>query len=128
MRAAAVPLILAIGLGAPALADPAEGLWLTEADNRGQVAHVEVTRCGDAICGEIVKTFNRDGNAILHPNIGKRVFWGMKPVGGGEYEGRAFVPAHNREYPGQITLDGNKMKVGGCFGPICMSQDWRRVR
>lgn len=125
---AAIPLILGATLAAPVLADPAEGLWLTEADNRGQVAHVEVTSCGNAICGEIVRTFNRNGDSILHPNIGKRVFWDMKPVGDGDYEGRAFVPAHNREYPGQITLNGDAMRVGGCFGPICMSQDWRRVR
>lgn len=116
------------GLAAPASADPALGLWLTEADKKGQVAHVSVTECGAALCGKIVKAFNPSGEQITTPNVGKRVFWDMIPVGGGKYEGRAFVPAHDREYAGQMTLNGNRLNVGGCLGPICMSQDWTKVQ
>lgn len=116
------------GLAAPALADPALGLWLTEADKKGQVAHVSVTECGDALCGKIVKAFDPSGEQITTPNVGKRVFWDMTPVGDGKYEGRAFVPAHDREYAGQMTLNGNRLNVGGCLGPVCMSQDWTRVQ
>lgn len=116
------------GLAAPASADPALGLWLTEADKKGQVAHVSVTECGAALCGKIVKAFNPSGEQITTPNVGKRVFWNMTPVGGGKYEGRAFVPAHDREYAGQMTLNGNRLNVGGCLGPICMSQDWTKVQ
>lgn len=116
------------GLAAPASADPALGLWLTEADKKGQVAHVSVTECGAALCGKIVKAFNPSGEQITTPNVGKRVFWDMTPMGGGKYEGRAFVPAHDREYAGQMTLNGNRLNVGGCLGPICMSQDWTKVQ
>jgi uncharacterized protein (DUF2147 family) len=111
-----------------AVADPALGLWLTEADKKGQVAHVAVTECGAALCGKIVKAFDPSGKQITTPNVGKRVFWDMTPLGNGEYEGCAFVPAHNREYAGQMTLKGNRLDVGGCLGPICMSQRWTRVQ
>ena len=119
--------VFTFALAGPAFADPALGTWLTEPDRKGQVAHVRVYECARAICGEIVRTFNAAGQQIAHPNVGKRVFWNMTPAGGGTYEGRAFVPAHNREYAGELLLAGNRMTVMGCLGPICQSQTWTRV-
>ena len=126
MRFASV-LVAACVLGGSAMADPALGTWLTEPDKKGQVAHVRVYECAKALCGQIVRTFNAAGQEIAHPNTGKRVFWNMIPEGGGEYEGRAFVPAHNREYAAEMQLAGNRLTVRGCLGPVCMSQLWKRV-
>lgn len=128
MRKTVATIGVGVVLAGPAIAEPALGLWLTEPDRKGQVAHVEVTRCAAALCGQIVKTLDAQGNSIAHPNIGKRVFWDMTALGGGKYEGRAFVPAHNKDYDGQMNLSGDNMDVGGCFGPICMSQRWTRLR
>lgn len=111
----------------PAFADPASGVWLTEPDNKGQVAHVKVYECTRILCGKIIRTFNSAGQQIEHRNVGKLVFWDMRSSGQGTYQGRAFVPAHNREYAGEIRLSGNRMTVRGCLGPICQNQSWTRV-
>ena len=112
----------------PAMADPALGLWLTEADKKGQVAYVDVQKCAKALCGHIVKVFNPAGQQIKHKNVGRKIFWNVTPQGGGEYAGRALVPVLNKEYDAEMRLSGNQMKVSGCFGPICQSQKWKRVQ
>ncbi|MGI3210357.1 DUF2147 domain-containing protein [Roseovarius tibetensis] len=109
-------------------AEPALGTWQTEADKKGQVAHVEVTRCDKALCGEIVRTYDSEGQRITTENVGKRVFWDVTPTGDGEYRGRAWVPAHDREYAARMDLKGkDRLKVSGCVGPLCQSQMWARV-
>ena len=113
---------------APALADPAAGVWKTEADGKGQTALVVSQPCGDALCGTITEVMNSAGETIEHRNVGRRIFWDVQPVSPGVYEGRAFVPAFGAEYAAEMTLQGDKMKVGGCFGPICKSQTWTRVK
>ena len=112
----------------PALAEPAEGVWKTEADGKGQTALVVSRPCGDALCGTITQVMNPQGEIIDHPNVGKRIFWDMKEITPGIYEGQAFVPAFGMEYTAKMTLDGDKMKVGGCFGPICRDQTWTRAK
>lgn len=114
-------------LAAPSSAEPATGVWKTEADGKGQTALVVSQPCGDALCGTITEVMNPDGETIAHPNVGKRIFWDVQPVSPGVYEGRAYVPAFGTEYDAKMTLRGDKMEVGGCFGPICKSQTWTRV-
>ena len=109
----------------PLAASPA-GLWQTEPDRKGQIAHVRSARCGAGYCGTIVKVFDTSGQPVAAPTVGQRVFWDMTGSGA-EYEGRAYVPAHNRKYDARMQVRGNSMKVFGCLGPICQSQTWRRV-
>ncbi|MEL6889155.1 MAG: DUF2147 domain-containing protein [Pseudomonadota bacterium] len=109
----------------PLAANPA-GLWQTEPDRKGQIAHVRSARCGASYCGTIVKVFDTSGQSVAAPTVGQRVFWDMTGSGA-EYEGRAYVPAHNRKYDARMQVRGNSMKVFGCLGPICQSQTWRRV-
>lgn len=116
-----------IGLGGAAAADTALGVWQTGPDKKGQVAHVEVSRCDGALCGEIIRTYDDEGRRITTPNLGKRVFWNMTPAGGNTYEGRAWVPAHDREYAAVMELEDDSLTVSGCLGPFCQSQQWERV-
>ncbi|WP_165586945.1 DUF2147 domain-containing protein [Pseudaestuariivita atlantica] len=111
-----------------ASAQDARGLWLTQADKKDQVAQVESVPCGAALCGTIVKVFDGSGTQISHPNVGKRVFWDMQPIGNGKYEGMAFVPAHNKNYRATMQVMGSEMLVKGCLGPVCQSQLWQRVQ
>lgn len=115
-------------LAAPASADTAAGLWKTEPDRKGQTALVAAHPCGNALCGTISQVMNSKGEKIDHRNVGRRVFWNMQQVSPGVYKGRAFVPAFSTEYDGTMTLNGTTMKVSGCFGPICKSQTWSRVK
>lgn len=117
-----------LALGAPALADPALGTWLTAPDQKGQVAHVEVVPCGDALCGTIARAYDSGGTQIVTPNVGTKVFWDMRAEAQGRYKGRAYVPSHKRSYGATMTLAGTKLTVRGCLGPICQSQVWTRVR
>lgn len=122
------PLALACAMASPALAASPEGMWLTKPDRKGQVAHVQATTCGGAYCGKIVKVFDKDGDPVPGAkNVGKQVFWDMTGSAG-RYEGRAFVPAHNRDYDAKMQVNGNQMKVSGCLGPVCQSQVWTRVK
>jgi len=116
------------GLGTAISAEPALGTWQTQADKKGQIAHVEVTRCDQSLCGKIVRTYDSGGQRITTENVGKRVFWGMTRKGEGNYQGRAWVPAHDREYAAKMELNDDRLKVSGCLGPICQSQLWARVQ
>ena len=82
-------VIIAV-LGAAVSADPLTGVWQTPPDRKDLVSHIEVSRCGDAFCGRGLRSFDSEGAQVRTPNIGKRIFWGVKPLGDGEYgEGRA---------------------------------------
>lgn len=117
----------AVIAGAVQAATP-EGLWLTGPDKKGNVAHVQAQKCGAALCGTIVRAFNSAGEPISSPNVGRQVFWDMKPAGDNTYEGRAYVPVLKRDYDAQMLLKGDRMVVKGCAGPICMDQVWTRVQ
>ena len=111
----------------PAQASDPVGLWRTQPDQKGQVANVRAEPCGGAICGTIVRVYDKGGGPIAAPTVGQRVFWDMRPEGEG-FVGRAFVPAHQREYAGRISVNGDRMTVKGCLGPVCQSQVWTRLQ
>ncbi|WP_415402459.1 DUF2147 domain-containing protein [Tateyamaria sp. SN3-11] len=102
------------------------GVWLTPADRKGQVAHVVSEPCGSYFCGTIARVFDQSGTPVAAPTVGQRVFWNMAPDGDA-FRGRAYVPAHNREYAAQMEVSGDLMTVSGCLGPVCQSQVWQRV-
>lgn len=123
-------LAAAICAGAMPVAAAAEtplGTWATPPDAKGIFAHIEARPCGAATCGVIARTYDRQGRPVQTPNLGVRVFWDMTPAGEGVWKGHAFVPAHNRTYPGTMQVMGDRMKVKGCLGPVCQSQVWTRV-
>ena len=120
-------LAFVVGLAVPAQAADPVGIWLTGPDKNGKVAHVHATPCGPAFCGKIIRVFNASGQAVNAPTVGKRVFWDMTG-GSGLFQGRAYVPAHDRNYNAKMQVTGNRMKVSGCFGPVCQSQVWTRVK
>lgn len=129
MKRPIIALFVALTLGAATgVSASPSGLWVTEADRKGQTAHVHAKPCGSGYCGTIVEVFGPGGEPVDAPTIGTRVFWNMTPEGGGTYEGRAYVPAHDRNYRAQIEVKGSRMEVSGCLGPVCQSQTWTRVQ
>ena len=109
-------------------ADPIEGLWQTQADE-GASAFVQISPCGGAFCGTIVKTF-KGKEAYKSPNIGKQIVIGMTPAGGGAYTGKVLRPADNKIYNGKAAVSGGSMKLSGCVagGLICKTQTWTRLK
>lgn len=111
------------------MAEPVFGLWASPPDGKGQTGHVEVSRCGDAICGKLTSAFDPSGKQIVTQNVGKTLFWDMKPAGPGKYsDGRVFVPIFGKDFAAHMKLEGTVLKVSGCTAGICKTQRWTRVR
>lgn len=115
-------------LAGSAHASSAKGTWRTAPDKKGQTALVVAQDCGAAICGQIASVHDARGQRIDHPNVGVRLFWDARPVGGNAYEGRAFVPAFNMTYRATMRVEGNHLRVRGCKAGVCRGQTWTRVK
>lgn len=116
-----------IGLAGVAQADPVLGTWKTQPDD-GSYAHIDMQKCGSAVCGKIARTFNGDGE-YSSPNIGKTLVIDMVPNGDGSYAGKVWRPSNDKIYIGKMDLSGNKLALRGCVagGLICSKQTWSRV-
>lgn len=109
-----------------AMADPVLGTWKTQVDD-GAYAHVAMTKCGNAICGTIARTFNSDGE-YNSENKGKKLVWDMQSDGKGYYSsGKIWQPSTGKTYKSKMQLEGKTLRVSGCVGPICKKQTWSRV-
>jgi hypothetical protein len=75
----ALGLAMLLGTAAMAFADPLEGTWKTAPQDDGTFGHVEITPCGSAFCGALVKAFAADGSERASPNIGRQIVWDMVP-------------------------------------------------
>jgi uncharacterized protein (DUF2147 family) len=115
-------------LATPLVADPALGLWKTEPDRKNLTSHIEIRTCGAALCGKIKKAFNASGASVQTPNVGRELFWDLKPKGDGTYDsGTVYVPLLDVTANAKMTLTGNRLAVTGCKGPICDGQVWTRL-
>ena len=121
-------LLLAAG---GAAADPAEGMWRTQANDEGTFADVRIAPCGAALCGRLQTAYGASGRPIEVPDPNATIVAGMRPSGGGAYDGGTITdPQAGRTYRAKMALSGDSLKVSGCVagGLLCRSQTWRRVR
>ncbi|MGR1582912.1 DUF2147 domain-containing protein [Thalassobius sp. S69A] len=119
--------VLFMGLAGTLRADPLEGLWLTKPDAKGQVAHVRAEPCAGALCGTIIRAFDRSGAPVITPNVGRRIFWDVRPQPDGSYAGTGWLPLRDLTFKARLRLAQNTLTVSGCIGPICQNQTWTRV-
>ncbi|MBM3929337.1 MAG: DUF2147 domain-containing protein [Sphingomonadales bacterium] len=129
---AAALLIPAAAIAAPA---PVTGRWLTVEGK----AIVEIAPCGAQLCGRIVKVLkprpggpavdanNPDPARRNQPIEGLSILTGFTAKGD-RWGGRIYDPESGRTYRSELIAEGNTLKVKGCFGPFCKSQDWTRLR
>lgn len=109
--------------------DPIEGVWQMPPDAKGQVGHVRVVPCGNAFCGTVIRAIAPNGQEVMTPNVGRRVMWDMKAKGNGHYDdGRIYVPARKRQFNADMMLQGPRMVLRACLGPICEKQILQRVK
>jgi uncharacterized protein (DUF2147 family) len=122
----------------PAMADPS-GIWLTEKGD----ARIHVSRCGGGICGRIVwlrepidpktgkaQVDDKNPNPALHqrPIIGLSIFSSMQSSGANRWSGRIYNADDGQTYRSKIVLrNAAQLEVQGCAGPLCGSEQWRRV-
>ena len=125
--------------GAPVAADTALGRWKTETHN----AIVEITRCGESICGKILTSDMIRSNPALkdaknaneklrsRPLQGLLMLSGFKSEAGGVWsDGQVYNAEDGKTYSGKIPPVGtDQLKLRGCvFFPLCKTQTWTRVR
>lgn len=128
MRIRALSLVAAL-VAAPALADPADGLWQTQPDDNGNFGHVQISECGNAVCGVLVRAYDGSGAPRQSEHVNKRILWDMAPQGGGAYGGgKIFSPDRGKTYNSKMELSGNRLTVSGCVLGICRAQTWARVQ
>ena len=116
---------------AAASAQAIEGQWTNYKKN----VVVEVERCGGAYCGRVVRASAKAKEKARKggtPNlVGTQILTGLKPIGGGKFRGRAFVPKRNIHATATVRqISGDVMQVQGCVlgGLLCDNEKWTRVR
>ncbi|SMX49570.1 DUF2147 domain-containing protein [Maliponia aquimaris] len=124
-----LPLMFVVGFAmSAAAADPMVGLWKTPPDRKNLSSHIRVDPCGVALCGTVFKAFDPQGREVKTPNVGKLLFWDLKPSGGGAYGGgKVRVPLLNVTASAKAQLTGNSLRVTGCKAGVCDGQTWARL-
>ena len=91
------------------------------------------------MCGRIVKVLkprpggpavdanNPDAGLRRRPIEGLAILTGFAAKGD-RWAGRIYDPESGRTYRSELRAAGTTLKVKGCFGPFCRTQDWTRAR
>lgn len=130
MRSIVVACAIGLWASAPAHAkDSIVGVWQTEPDRKELTSHIQVTPCGEGFCGRVLRAFDPSGAEVTTRNIGKMLFWDMKPQDDGTFGGgAAYVPLLNATTENvALTLSGETLEVEGRVGPIYGTQVWTRL-
>ena len=131
MRMILTSLGLAAALAVPAAASagsPIEGRW------RNGKMEIEIDRCGQALCGTVVKASPKAQAKAQKGTgtklIGARLIDNIRPAGSGRYKARVFLADRDMHATGTIRqLGDNQLAVRGCaLLVICKSATWDRVR
>ena len=134
----AAALCFALGMISGANAAEPTGTWLTQNGD----AHIRVAKCGSSMCGTIVwlrdpidpqtgkpQVDDKNSNPALRNRkiIGLRIF-SMTLDGSGSYAGSIYNADDGQTYRSKIVLrSATQLEVQGCAGPLCGSEQWRRV-
>jgi uncharacterized protein (DUF2147 family) len=106
--AVAAAMVAAAGMSMAA-DDAVLGVWL---DHTGRGA-VEITECGDAVCGKVVWV----ADAKNSEGCGLEILGDVKPMGDGTYdEGWIYDPDRDAKFSVELTPKGNKLSVHGYKG------------
>ncbi len=119
-------------MAAPA---PITGRWLTLEGK----AIVEIVPCGRELCGRIARVLkprpggpavdaNNPDKALRNRPIEGIVILSGFAADGDRWKGRIYDPESGRTYRSELKIEGGGLKVKGCIGPFCRSQDWTRAR
>ena len=116
---------LAVSATTAMAADRAEGLWMSAPNDKGAYIHVEISPCGDRLCGVIVDVINSDNRS----SVGKDIILDMKIGSNGKYSGGTiWAPDTDKTYKSRMAFKGETLIVKGCIGGFkCRGQNWTRV-
>ncbi|PTS91754.1 MULTISPECIES: DUF2147 domain-containing protein [unclassified Caulobacter] len=125
-------------LATPALAADPIGLWATPG-NGGQV---EITRCGNSLCGKLVTSNHIKTDPALKDIRNKDTAQRGRPLKGLQmlYDftggpktwagGKVYNPEDGGTYAGTIEMvSESQLKLKGCVvAPLCKTQVWNRLK
>jgi uncharacterized protein (DUF2147 family) len=140
MKLAAAAAWGLISMSSAALADSAEGVWLSE--DGGTKVHL--ANCGGKLCGTVVwlkepndektgkpKTdkLNPDPSKRARPMLGLRVVNGLAPNGPDNWSGSIYNADDGNTYQASMKVHGPRTaRVQGCvLGILCKNQIWTRT-
>jgi uncharacterized protein (DUF2147 family) len=126
----------ALALAATAYAQTAEeafGVW----ENPDNKSHTEFYKCGDGICGKIVRVVDGQKTDDKNPDPAKRsqpivglVIMQGKKIGPAHWSGTLYNRADGKSYVGAVTVTSkNALNLSGCVGQIfCETKTLTRVK
>ena len=113
------------------LAGGVEGVWRTEADDKGAYLEVTIGPCESdpsKTCGNITRAVTKQGTDSKYPNLGRPIVKDMQSADGTDYSGGTiWDPVHDKTFSSKMHLRGDDLDVKGCVSIICSGQDWKRV-
>ncbi|MET0194581.1 MAG: DUF2147 domain-containing protein [Hyphomicrobiaceae bacterium] len=121
----------------PVLAQTAEdaiGVW----ENPENKSHTEFYKCGDGVCGKIVKVVdgqktddkNPDPAKQKRPIVGLVIMQGAKKTGANKWSGTLYNRADGKEYSGTVTVKSKtELDLSGCVAAVfCKTTTFKRVK
>ena len=115
-------------------ADDAFGTWKHPENG----SHVEMYKCGDALCAKIVKVTdgqktddkNPDAAKRNQPVVGLVIMQGAKRSGAKDWKGALYNRADGGTYAGTISVKSkDQIDLSGCTAVvICKTVTWSRVK
>ena len=129
---------VSLALTGTASAADVTGVWHTAA----QGGLVEVSPCGDSVCGRLVASSKLAANPDLKDSLNKNPALRTRPLkglvfmqgfhrdGGAWSGGQLYNPADGSTYKGGLRLAApDRLEVTGCIvSPICQTQVWVRAK
>lgn len=116
IHAAAAAVMLTV---TAAQADDITGVWVSPRSDTGSFLELELSPCGEAVCGVIVAVHDGGDPA----NVGKQMVWDMVLGDDGVYsDGEVWAPDDDKVYVGEMRLiDADTLGLSGCVlgGLIC---------
>jgi uncharacterized protein (DUF2147 family) len=100
-------------------------------------AHVQISRCGQAICGKIawlaekgVDENNPDPRQRSRPLLGLSIL-SVEPKGANQWTGTIYNAKDGQNYTANVALRSETvLRLEGCLSgtKICGAEDWTRVK
>lgn len=115
-------------------AEDAVGVWL----NPENGSHTEFYKCGDGVCGKIVRVTdgqktddkNPDPAKKSRPIVGLVIMQGAKKTGPNKWAGTLYNRADGKSYSGTLTVKSkNEVDLSGCVAAVfCKTSTFTRVK
>jgi uncharacterized protein (DUF2147 family) len=127
----------AIMLAAVAYAQTAEdafGVW----ENPENKSHTEFYKCGEGLCGKIVKVVDGQKTDDKNPDPAKRdrpivglvIMQGAKKTGPNKWAGSIYIRSDGKSYSGTVTVKSKTaLDLSGCVAAVfCKTTTMTRVK